>query len=407
MRQKIFIYFIALTTLYFFFFKVFPSSILVLLTLVASMLIIVLLLINIVYFNNANHVQIKKHFSFEVIVMMIGVHLSMLPAYFIHGQSYGITLLAQHGIYFILFYFLLHQIRPTVDNLFKVAVVLGSCYLGIYIVQYLIFPATILNTRIESDRGTIRIFMFGGIFAKLAFFYFLHKVLTEKIKWQYVLYLLVFFVVQGVLSGTRQALAQLILTVGLFVLLSKQVKSKAFVIFIFIIMGGCVFLVFKDIFLELIALTLEHKDSGKEPVRIAAIRFFLNDFMSTKASYVIGNGADHMSSPYGMKIYMYKIVYGFYQSDIGIIGDYTKYGALYVLSCIIIILKIIFGKVPFQISFVRYAYLGTLLTIATGAGFFTNPEGLLVTSIVFYVFDHYVDKNRRTTIQKASEVKTF
>ena len=50
---------------------------------------------------------------------------SMISAYLFHEQDFNDTLLAQRTIYFYLFYFLLHQLKPEAEDLEKIIIGFG------------------------------------------------------------------------------------------------------------------------------------------------------------------------------------------------------------------------------------------------------------------------------------------
>ena len=55
--------------------------------------------------------RIKKFFKTEIIMIFIAIALSMAGAYFIHGQSFKVTAIAQRSMYFLIFYFFLHSAK--------------------------------------------------------------------------------------------------------------------------------------------------------------------------------------------------------------------------------------------------------------------------------------------------------
>ncbi|NJK95453.1 MAG: hypothetical protein HC905_11580, partial [Bacteroidales bacterium] len=99
----------------------------------------------------------------------------------------------------------------------------------------------------------------------------------------------------------------------------------------------------------------------------------MNDFFPNTLSYIIGNGAANPYSEYGSRVIFYMQYFGYFQADIGMIGDYSKYGIFFVLTGLFLIFRIITMRMPAEISFVKYMFAGTLLMSFTGSGFFSEP----------------------------------
>ena len=224
------------------------------------------------------------------------------------------------------------------DELERLIIIMAFLYLLIYFFQYAIYPKILFGARASVERGTVRIFIPGGTFAGFIYYYFLHKALTTEKK-VYAIYCLIYFAVP-LLQGTRSSTTVLLFGTLLFILFSKQVKSKIAVTILMIAFSAVVFIIFKDIIMNLIDVSESQASQDDDDIRVKASKFFLYDFSPTSLNYWIGNGESHGASSYGMKIYFYKEYYGFYQSDIGILGEYSKYGILWIISVLLIFWKL-------------------------------------------------------------------
>ncbi len=383
--KKTLLYFVLISSVLFFSIIVIPQSLLMGVNIIVTGIILFLLVFSIIYFKD-NYTDCPKSITWPIVFIFLGMFLSMITANVYHRQQVLITMFAQKDVYFYLFYFLLHYIRPTKSQIIKSITVIGALYLLLFFTQYLIYPRLIIGGRVSQERGTIRIFFAGGRYALLVYFLLLHQVLTKKVEFSKIVYILAVFIAVAILSGTRQMMATVTLTTGLFVLLSKRVKSRVLIMVIMLIGVVCIFFIFQDIFQEIIALT-QKQSSGGESVRSRAMKFYLGEFMPSKIAYIFGNGAPHGSSMYGVRVNYYKTVLGFYQSDVGIIGDYSRFGVFYVLAVLIFFFKIFFSKLPESLTPIRYFYLIVFLTIATGAGFFGTPEGVVINCLIWYMVD--------------------
>lgn len=385
-RKNVFIL-IVLSAVNMFAFAIFSRQILMVIEASGAFLLLLLFILYQVY-SDSSTLNIKKGFRWEVTLLLLGVLLSMPMAHIIHHQNYAVSFFAQKFTYFILAYYILHYFGPDSKDIENILFWFGMIWTIIFFLQYLAYPKIILNARVDWDRGTVRIFFPGWGLAVVAYFLSLQKALTEKGAIKYIIYLLMFFIAGGILQGTRQMLATLVLLTALFIVLNKHVKSKILIVFLSLIVAGAFFMAFYDFFMGMLSITQHQTTSPEDPIRIRSARFFLTDFMETTANYIFGNGADHGSSPYGRKIIHYKGTYGFYQSDIGIIGDYSKFGLLYVIGELSIIFRMIFGRLPATLSYMRYFFLLILMTIVVGSGFFSSGSVLIVIVMLLYIVDH-------------------
>lgn len=381
MVRQILILFIFLASSYFFTLKVVPRPVMLLLTALSIGIILLVVVIGLVYDRKR---RFNHNFSLEVSLMLLSGFLCIFGAKWGHGQSYVLSLWAQKFIYFYFFYFFLHIVRIRNEELIKLMVIMGIAFLLLWFLQYIIFPKVIFNSRIDVERGTIRIFIPGGSFAGLIYFYFLHLFLKTN-KPKYIIFCIL-VLIMPVLQGTRSSIVYQLMGTLVFILFSTQVKSKLRNIILMFAGVVLFFFIFQDIIIQLIAVSQEQSTQEGDTVRKLSTNFFLTDFYTNKINYIIGNGVGHMASAYGMKIAYYKLTYGFYQSDIGIIGNYTQFGVLYVIGMFLIIRKIFIVKIQKKYNYIKY----WAMLLVIGAIFgnpFSRPDGITLITSVLYIMD--------------------
>lgn len=357
----------------------------------------IILLVLILNLFSGDRFVYKLHFKKEIYLFLLSAFFSMFIAKEFHNQSFQITLVAQRYMYFFFFYFFLHSIKLDVKEIEKLILPFALIYVFIYLIQLLAFPTLIVDSRVELERGTVRIFIPGGGFLLLAYLMSLQKFL-KSLEMKYGLYCFFLFIFAGILQGTRQSLASIVLLTVALIFFNKQVKSRAFIIFSAGIAGLALFFLFQDIFIELLAVTEREATSSRENIRIVAIRFFLTDFMPDKLAYIFGNGQDSTNSSFGIQVGFYKLL-GLYQSDIGLIGDYSKFGILFVIAQLSIMGRIIFGKLPQEIEYFRYFFIARSLTMFTGAGVFSGASGIASIMIILYMVDLYKNKESNKQVK--------
>ena len=207
----------------------------------------------------------------------------------------------------------------------------------------------------------------------------------------------------AILQGTRGSLVFMVALSGLYLISGKYIKNRFFIFLTAILIAICIFFIFKDIFIELYKLSIEQQSRGEENPRWRANKFFLTNFMPSVLAYIFGNGADHMLSPYGQKVMYYKMHYGLFQSDVGLVGAYSKYGILLVIGYLSILIRLIFFKLPKKINVIRYFYLGEIMAIFYGSGSYTSPQGAVSLVLVLYLTDQLLHKEELQTIKSQQD----
>jgi hypothetical protein len=345
-------------------------------------MLFIILIVNTVY---QKEVNFEKHFNFEVFIILLGVILSMFMAQWGHDQPISTTLVAQRFMYFYLLYWVLHSVKPNIEDIEKIILWLGIAFSILYLIQFIAYPTVVFDVRIAPDRGTVRIFLAGFSFLVLAYFLTLNKLFEDFSLGR--LFSILLFISILILMGTRQVIFSVMLLTLMNILFSKKVKSKILIVLLVSTAIVPVIILFQDIFLNLIDLSKTQSESVAENVRIRAAIFFLTELFPNTFSYFTGNGADSTNSYYGFLIQMYRDAYGFYQSDIGIIGDYTKFGALFLIGAFSILFRIIFGRLAGNSVYIRFFLISVLLTLFTGGGPFGQADSIVAICFILYIID--------------------
>lgn len=382
MVKRLIILFIILTSLEFFSFAFLSKGLTQMAGIAGIALILVVIILQLVYDKGDGF---RMNFKWGVGLILLSVLTSMLMAYSAHNQNIQTTLIAQRFMYFYLFYYALHMLRIPDYELERTIIYLSIIYIFFYWIQYIVYPVRIFDVRIVEDRGTIRIFQAGLSYMILAYFYILNKSFDRSSPIRVTMLLMFFSVI--VLMGTRQILFSIMLLTMINILLSNRVKSKLLVILIALLAVIPVALMFQDILSSIINLSREQTVGFEKNIRILSGTFFLTDFFPNRIAYFTGNGVDSMNSSYGMMIQMYKDVFGFYQSDVGIIGDYSKFGIFFIAGVFAIIYRILYSRLDDTKMYIRYFIFFMILTSVTGAGVFGEANSIVTMCIILYIID--------------------
>jgi hypothetical protein len=329
---------------------------------------------------------VKAGFKYHIIFIFIGTFLSAFMAKVFHSQDMSITVYQQRAIYFLLFYFLLHYLLPNPRDLEKMIMVIGLLFCLVYIVQTKIYPTLITDAMIFRDRGTLRIFMPGGVFMVLAY-YLSFKRIFEKFNWLPFSILILTGIVALLLAG-RQLIISLLLISFVNILIDKRIKNKLALIFLFVVVISAASFFMRDTINDMISVSQKHSQEGENYIRFRAVKYFLFEFPNNKLSYIFGNGTPSERSVYGISLEKFTEFYGFYMSDIGIIGTYFKYGSIFVIAVLAIFIKILFSKLNSNIIYIKNFIVSTIITMFTTEFLFDVSDGIVAISILLYIIDY-------------------
>ncbi len=398
LHLSIFIFFILASVS---FMTVFSPSITDYLQLGTLGLVLVIIILHYVYIKEKPY--FTKNFNIPITLILFSVILSMISANYFHGQSFAITAVVQRPIYFYMMYYALHYFSFKPNTVIKVMFGIAFFYVFVYLVQYIIYPTVILHCRVIMDRNTVRIYMPGSAYAVFVFIFSLH-IFFQKHQFKYIFICLLMFLI-FIFGGSRQVLVSVFLTTALYLILTKRIKNKFVVVFVAILGLIPFYLLLQDMLLALIDVTKSQSANIESNPRVGALRFYLLEFSSNKLTYIFGNGAPSLNSAYGRLILRLAISKGFNLSDIGMLGEFFKYGFLFVAVQLFVIFKLIFTKLPDAIIPIRFIFIIILMTMFTGAGAFGYADNIVFLCIIFYLLD--VAKDKKMSESEVNEMFTI
>jgi len=386
MMNRIILYVIIISSLSFFTLTIIPEGMIKQFELISPLIMALLLFIYSIYDTSS---RFKKNFQYEIILIFIAVFLSMFGAKYFHMQGFKITLISQRYMYFFLFYFFLHYIKIQPRELIQLIIIFSLIYAFIYLLQTILYPTPITTSDMFLSRGTVRIFIPGSAYLILAYlFVYIRFLNTLEIK--YIFFCLLAISI-FILLGTRQVIAVMALLTIIATFKSKYASSKAIGIALIVISAIPAYFLFKDIFLAMIEVSEKQAGNIEQNIRVKAALFFLFEFFPNKLSYIIGNGVPSAHSIYGIRINEYKDFFGFFQSDIGLIGEFSKFGLLFAIAELIILFRILFMKLHEHLQFIKLFVIGVMLTLFTGKGVFGGADNIVVMCLMLYLIDVYKD----------------
>jgi hypothetical protein len=199
------------------------------------------------------------------------------------------------------------------------------------------------------------------------------------------------FIVILILLATRQVLAAIALVTIISVLMSRHHKSKLTVIILIILATIPFYYMFKEVFDEMINLSQKQQSSMQQSIRLLAARYFLFELNHNPLWILVDNGFPGPRSAYGVHLGRLSDELGYYQSDIGLIGDFSNFGILYLIGILSALIKLVSYKTNENYSFIRYSALMMLMTFFTGSGL---GSGIIIQlCFLFYI----IDKDKQTS----------
>ena len=331
--------------------------------------------------------QIKENFKYPILFLFISVAISVFMADKFHNQDASLTLYEQRALYFYLFYFLLHFLTPEPKKLENMILGLGFLFCIIYIIQKVLYPVLITDSMVFFDRGTLRIFMPGASIMVFSYFIAFQKIF-EKFTWFSFSIIILSLSVSLLLAG-RQLILSLVLISYVNILINKRIKNRLALFALFVVVISVLGFLMKDTINDLITLTLKHSQEGANYIRIKAANYFLFHFQKNHLTYFLGNGVPTERSAYGVSMLKLSTSYGFYLSDLGLISVYFKFGLIFAITVIIVLIKILFFKIDTRIIYIKNYLVSIVITIITTGLIFEEKGGIATLCIMFYLIDYY------------------
>ncbi len=381
MVRQIIIIIIFLSSATFYSLVFLPKRILLLVSFASTVLVVVVVILNAIYDRGK---RFEQHFTVGISFILLSVFLSMIGAYIGHQQGFFLSFWVQSPMLLYFFYAFLHATRVKPEELEKLMILMAILWMVFWLSQWAIFPVRLFDVGMASDRGTVRIFLPGGIYAMMMYFYFLQSFFrTNSLK--DIAFCLILLIIT-LLGGTRSAILPLLLVTVINLIFSKRVKSK-FMISIFMVAGMViVFFIFQDFIMGLIELSEHQAAREEDDIRTRATRFYLTEFYPNKINYIIGNGAYHMANAYGIKILYYQTAYGYWLSDTGIFGVYVKLGIFYFVGVFILFRKIFISRIESRYLYFKYFAVLLLISELMG-GVFAKPSSFIAILAMLYIID--------------------
>ena len=337
----------------------------------------------------------EMHFWKYVLWFMLLPWLSIIPAYFVHEQSPLLSAYMLRYELVWLFYFVLHIQNPPPEDILKLVVWFAVIWACLLLVQQVTYPYYWFATRgandfmgnsVEVRNGVYRYATTGYSIALIALFYSFQRMILGKKRRFLQITIFTTCLVGVYLLMTRQLLFAVAVSLAIANLYVKQLPYKVRITVGILLAGVLVFSFSDALFGVLLTKTQAQFDDN---IRYQSSHFFLFEYWQSFLDVVFGNGVEHESSKYGQELLFYKTFYGYYRSDVGIIGKLNGYGLLYVLAFILFSFNLFFKYFKhlflYQKLFFIASYIPLLMIFPL-----TNSFSILAFVLVLYLCDYAI-----------------
>lgn len=335
-----------------------------------------------------------KGFVFPLQLISISVLASIFFSYISWRQelSFGLSTIP-YMLWFVFFY-LLH-IRFPLPLIEKIVFFWGWVYILLFVFQFLNSSQVYFGFREEfkEDRGVVRILFPGAGVFFLAYFVALNRVMEKvRFRWLFALFIVAGIIVT-VLQVTKQSIV-LLLGITLFHLLRKtSFFTKLSILVLFV--GGAVMVLNSDnpISQGIIESQKDNVADGGQNIRVQGSLYFLTDFSPTTVSRIFGNGFPNLNSRYGQYVTMLEDNYGYYLTDVGVVGMYAMFGILPLIAYLLIFIRGLRMKVPPEFHYLKYYLVYIMATCLTSDSIF-SISFMMTNIFVFYALQVLYEREK-------------
>ena len=300
----------------------------------------------------------------------------------------------------VVFFYLLH-IRFPIAKLEKIIFFYGWLYILLFMYQFTHSNVVYFGFREEfaEDRGVIRILFPGAGVFLLAYYIALNKVMDKsKYPWLFVLFILCGIAVT-ILQVTKQSIAILLLITLFHLLRTVSVGKK---ILLMVLAGALIYGTLHSnnpISRGIIESQRDNVQQGNQNIRILASEYFVNDFSPNLLSRIFGNGYPNLKSNYGKFITILEDNYGYFLTDVGVVGMYAMFGILPIIAYLIIFYKGLSMRVPPEYQYLKYYLFNLLATCLTSDSIFSISFILTNVFVLYSLQILYESKNSTALIK--------
>ncbi len=352
----------------------------------------------------ANKIFIKQTpYRTALLLILLGIVLSFIPAYLYRGQSFLDTFRASSNYCYIITFFALLQLRPSLRQAEKAMVYLSLIVSGLYLIQYILLPMGILILPIESslEATSVEAERFriagSGIFS-LAYFYGLNRyILKNDLKY---LAISCINLLPIILMGFRTMLAGI--AIFSLVLLYKATEGKVGKMVKYLSVACVIGIVVLQIpaVAGRVNYMIEKQSEGNQSfsnedyIRLIQLNYFTTEYPEGILDRILGSGLAFEKTSFGRsqdELWSR----GIYWMDWGLIGLMWVLGPITVLAMIWLNIKCC-RIIPHKSIYYVGIWFIYLITVSLITAEYFRAGNFVIHSIALYIaYRAYLEYNQK------------
>lgn len=294
----------------------------------------------------------NNSFTLPIFLVLLAQLIAIFSCtYSWHQSLIGSILATSLNMSYILFFILVIYNFSLIDTE-KIIVICGSLYIVIFLASFVIYPRTFITWEVTygDERGFQRILVNGIGFLFLFSFYSLKNYITTHKKLWLLIYLVTFVTILMTLTRT------LIICSTLFSFLYFIRGKKIFSVILTLSIVACLLYVVTQMnFYKILASeTKSQATYVKDDIRSQATDYYLNNFSTNNIAKVFGNGDAYKDTEYLKYMFYLEKSFGYYETDIGYVGFYVKYGIIAILGYLIFVYRTLKVSVSEEYQYCKY-----------------------------------------------------
>lgn len=309
--------------------------------------------------------------------IMLGIFISMIPAYIYWGQSFLQSLITYRFQYYMFAIPLLFIIKPTQEELIRTLEIFSFVLFGVFLLKTSMPHLFELRESfvLKHENGDTDILISGYPLLAIPFYYTLQQV-RERFEIKKMLYLC-FILVFVFLMSNRSTLFPMVM-LSCITFLQLKSRYRFFIIILMLLVGSYAVYLSADVWKELFEETqLQLNDPDYN--RNKALAYFLYAASPNWVCSVLGNGYLSAHVNQTMLLMMDE---GIYNSDIGFIGYWNHFGLIPTCVMIYMYIHVLVKR--------RFPFFLKLIAIQTLLGGLTISYFARTTHMIFFILFYYL-----------------
>ncbi len=341
------------------------------------------LLFGYVHWSRIERNQFGKGYLGVFVCIVLGIVLSMIPAWLYYEQGFRISIIAYRRQILWLTIPVLLRIAPSEDDIVGAIKVIVLLIWGVLLMRMFAPGLLYVNEDVleEYQETGYYGYIIGFTLAVIPLYYSVERVLSNGLgNKKDIFWIIVCFALLFVMRNRSILFAS---SIVIFVsILRMQSRNKPIIIFMAILVVGMFLSATYDIWMALLSRT-QIDLSDEDYNRNVAYTYFLTEANQHLLQYFLGHGyiSSHVSS-----IVENLQMRGIYNSDVGFVGFWNEYGFLPIIAFTYMSLRALFDKViPSYVGMIGL----TILLCAPTISYFGNISHALMFMIMYILVCYY------------------